>query len=125
MIEHRIILQTGSGYDPHGEDYTGAACRAVQDALQHSSILLLRSLNIDQRQLRIKVTIGVQAPESIDADAVVTELPADCREVTIAKGGLNVHDPVLGTTQIAATAAIEIFLPIDASAWELIERTHD
>ena len=33
--EHRIILETGTGNDLYGEDYTKAACRAVQDALHH------------------------------------------------------------------------------------------
>lgn len=32
----RIILEMGSGNDLYGEDYTKAACRAVQDALHHS-----------------------------------------------------------------------------------------
>ena len=42
-VEHRIILETGTGNDLYGEDYTKAACRAVQDALHHSSITMFRA----------------------------------------------------------------------------------
>ena len=40
----RIILEMGTGNDLYGEDYTKAACRAVDDALHHSSLILFRSL---------------------------------------------------------------------------------
>ena len=32
MTEQRVILELGSGNDLYGEDYTKAACRAVQDS---------------------------------------------------------------------------------------------
>jgi uncharacterized protein (TIGR02058 family) len=35
----RIILEMGTGNDLYGEDYTKAACRAVNDALHHSSLI--------------------------------------------------------------------------------------
>jgi len=44
----RIILEMGTGNDLYGEDYTKAGCRAVQDALHHSSLILFRSLGIDR-----------------------------------------------------------------------------
>ena len=37
----RLILEMGTGNDLYGEDYTKAANRAVQDALHHSSLVLL------------------------------------------------------------------------------------
>ncbi len=119
MLEKRIILETGSGNDLYGEDYTKAACRAVQDALHHSSIILFRSLDIDHRQMRVKVTIGVQKPELVNTDAVAAELPRGHAVVTAVKGGLNVHDPELGTTHVIAAAAVEAYVPIEASAWQL------
>ncbi|MCF8184749.1 MAG: Lin0512 family protein, partial [Polynucleobacter sp.] len=91
--EKRIILETGSGNDLYGEDYTKAACRAVRDALHHSSIILFRSLDIDHRQMRVQITIGVQEPDKADSAAVAAELPRGHAEVTAVRGGLNVHDP--------------------------------
>ena len=119
--EKRIILETGSGNDLYGEDYTKAACRAVQDALHHSSIILFSSLDIDHRQMRVQVTIGVQAPEKVNTAIVTAELPRGYAEVTVVRGGLNVHDPDLGTTHVVATAAVEAYVPIVAAAWKLCE----
>ena len=119
--EKRIILEIGSGNDLYGEDYTKAACRAVQDALHHSSIILFSSLDIDHRQMRVQVTIGVQAPEKVNTAIVTAELPRGYAEVTVVRGGLNVHDPDLGTTHVVATAAVEAYVPIVAAAWKLCE----
>ncbi len=121
MTERRIILEMGSGNDLYGEDYTKAACRAVQDALHHSSIVLFKSLGIDHREMRVQVTIGVQEPERVEAEIVAAELPRGRAEVNVVHGGLNVHDPNNDTTHLIATAAIAAFLPNDESAWRLCE----
>lgn len=120
MAEKRIILEMGSGNDLYGGDYTRAACRAVQDALHHSSIILFRSLGYDHRTMLVQVTIGVQEPDKVDIAAVAAELPRGRAEVTAVFGGLNVHDPEQGTTHVIATAAVEAFLPSDED-WRLSE----
>jgi len=117
--EKRIILETGSGNDLYGEDYTKAACRAVQDALHHSSIVLFRTLDVDHRTMRVQVTIGVKEPDKVDTEVVAAELPRGYAQVTAVPGGLNVHDPELGTTHVVATAAVEAYVPIDAAKWKL------
>lgn len=119
MPERRIILEMGSGNDLYGEDYTKAACRAVQDALHHSSIVLFKSLGYDHREMRVQVTIGVQKPERIDADIVKAELPRGRAEVDVVHGGLDVHDPDNATTHVIATAAIAAFLSIEDGEWRL------
>ncbi|MEZ5626366.1 MAG: Lin0512 family protein [Rhodocyclaceae bacterium] len=121
MPEKRIILEMGTGNDLYGEDYTKAACRAVQDALHHSSILLFRSLDIDHRQMRVQVTIGVQVPDKVDTEAVAATLPRGYAEVKAVKGGLNVRDPEQGTTHVIAAAAVEAFVPLAEGAWRLSE----
>ena len=80
-VEHRIILETGTGNDLYGEDYTKAACRAVQDALHHSSITMFRSLGMDHARMRVQVTIAVQQPDKVDTAAVAAELPRGKAEV--------------------------------------------
>lgn len=119
MVEKRIILEMGTGNDLYGMDYTKAACRAVHDALHHSSIVLFKSLGYDHRDMRVQVTIGVQEPEKLDLNAIAAELPRGRAEVTAVFGGLNVHDPEQETTHVIATAAVEAFLPMDASQWKL------
>jgi len=117
--EKRVILELGSGNDLYGVDYTKAACRAVQDALHHSSIVLFRSLGFDSREMRVQVTIGVQQPQQVDLAVVAAELPRGRAEVSAVHGGLDVHDAEQGTTHVIATAAIEAFVPIDAAQWRL------
>ena len=119
MTEQRVILECGSGNDLYGQDYTKAACRAVQDALHHSSILLFKSLGFDHREMRVQVTIGVQQPARVDTAVVAAELPRGYAEVNVVHGGLDLPDPELGITHFVATAAVEAFVPIDGRDWRL------
>lgn len=119
MTEKRIIMEMGAGNDLYGMDYTKAACRAVHDALHHSSIVLFKTLGYDHRDMRVQVTIGVQDPDKVDLARVAAELPRGRAEVCAVPGGLNVHDPEQDITHVIATAAVEAFLPINASHWKL------
>lgn len=119
MAERRIILEMGTGNDLYGEDYTKAACRAVQDALHHSSIVLFKSLGYDHRDMRVQVTIGVQKPEAVDLAVVSAELPRGKAHVRAVFGGLNVQDPEQDAIHVIATAAVEAFLPIESEDWRL------
>src|SRR5688572_4493584 len=74
MALKRVILEMGTGNDLHGGDYTKAALRAVQDALHHSSLSIVRTLGLDARSMQVEVTIGVQQPDRVDAAAVKASL---------------------------------------------------
>ena len=119
MTEKRIILEMGSGNDLYGMDYTKAACRAIKDALHHSSIILFRSLGYNPKDMRVQVTIGVQDPDKVDIATVTKELPRGTPSVSVVFGGQNVLDPENNTTHVIATAAIEAFLDIDQNDWRL------
>jgi len=119
MAEQRIILEMGSSNSLYGEDYTKAACRAVHDALRHSSLVLIKTLGYDQRQMRVEVTIGVQQPDKVDCSAVASELPRGRVSVTAVHGGLNVHDSDNNVTHVIAAAAVAAFLPIEPGSWQL------
>ncbi|CUH45256.1 Lin0512 family protein [Ruegeria atlantica] len=117
MTEKRIILEMGTGNDLYGQDYTKAACRAVQDALHHSSITLFSKLGIDHTEMRVQVTIAVQKPDEVDCDKVAADLPRGRAEVRAVKGGLDVVDDAAGKRHVIATAAIEAFLPDQAGKY--------
>ena len=68
MALQRVILEMGTGNDLHGGDYTKAALRAVQDALHHSSLSMLRALKVPPAAMVVEVTIGVQRPERVDLE---------------------------------------------------------
>ena len=82
----------GTGNDLHGGDYTKAAIRAVQDAMHHSSLSFIRTLGLDSRTMQVEVTIGVQQPDKVDAEAVKAALPHGQVTVKVVKGGLDVPD---------------------------------
>lgn len=115
----RVILELGTGNDLYGEDYTKAACRAVQDALHHSSLIVFRSLELDREQMVVTVNIGVQKPEQIDIQKVEAEIPYGRVEVKPVIGGLNVVDEVHQTLSVIATAGIEVRLELPQGRFEL------
>ncbi len=108
MPSKRVILELGSGNDLHGGDYTKAALRAVQDALHHSSLSLIRSLGLDSRTMLVEVTIGVQQPDKVDAAAVKASLPHGKATVKVVKGGLDVPDDTSGDIAVIASAAVAV-----------------
>lgn len=107
----RLILEMGMGADLYGADYTKAACRAVDDAIRHSSLILFRSLALDHEKMLVNVTIGVQDPKEVDADVVAAKLPRGRAVVTVVHGGQNVADDENGTLSVIASAAIEACYP--------------
>src|SRR5579859_1870935 len=107
VVAKRIILEMGSGNDLHGGDYTKAALRAVQDALHHSSLSMIRSLGIDPKtQMFVDVTVGVQQPAKVDLQAVKASLPHGIVTVNAVKGGLDVIDHERGDNAVIATVAV-------------------
>lgn len=119
MSMKRIILEMGFGNDLYGEDYTKAARRAVHDALHHSSLTLFRTLGLNRDDMQIVVTIGVQKPEKVDADAVASEVPFGAVQVNVEFGGLNVDDPEAGTVTVIAAAGVEAHLELSDDRFTL------
>jgi uncharacterized protein (TIGR02058 family) len=112
MTRRRIILELGSGNDLHGGDYTKAARRAVEDAIHHSSLSLVRSLGLDPAKLEVEVTIGVQCPERVDREAVAAVLPHGRVTVRVVKGGLDVAGAEPGDIAVIASAAVAVRLDL-------------
>ena len=112
MSLKRVITEFGAGNDLHGGDYTKAAVRAVHDAIHHSSLSLIRSLDIDSRRMQVEVTIGVQQPDKIDAAAVKAALPHGEITVRAVNGGLDVPDDSSGDIAIIASAAVTVRIDV-------------
>ena len=112
MAMKRIISEFGSGNDLHGGDYTKAAVRAVQDAIHHSSLSLIRSLAIDSRTMQVEVTVGVQQPDRVDAETVRAALPHGEVTVRVVKGGLDVPDDTSRDVAVIAAAAVTVRLDL-------------
>ena len=112
MTLQRIITEFGSGNDLHGHDYTKAAVRAVLDAIHHSSLSLIRSLEVDPRAMQVEVTVGVQRPGEVNAETVKAALPHGEVTVRVVKGGLDVPDDTSGDAAIIASAAVTVRLDL-------------
>jgi uncharacterized protein (TIGR02058 family) len=113
MAQKRVILELGTGNDLHGGDYTKAALRAVQDALHHSSLTMLRALKVNSKtEMFVNVTIGVQQPDKVDLEKVRTSLPHGIVTVKAVKGGLDVLDPENNDPAVIASAAVEVKLEL-------------
>ena len=108
MATKRLFLEIGTGNDLHGGDYTKAAVRAVEDAIHHSSLSLLHTLNLDPRKLEVDVLIGVQQPEKIDSAAVRKALPHGQVSVSAIKGGLDIRGDQSNDVAVIASAAISV-----------------
>ncbi len=118
MIEQRIIIEMGMGNDLHGMDYQKAATRAIEDAIRHSTLPIFESIGLPHTEMRVQVTIGVQEPDKIDTQALISGLPRGRATVQAVKGGLNIPNPETGDTAVVATAAVEAFLPSQKGKWK-------
>ncbi len=112
MTLKRVITEFGTGNDLHGGDYTKAAVRAVQDAIHHSSLSLIRSLGVDSRTMQVEVTVGVQQPDRVNAETVKAALPHGQVTVKLVKGGLDIPDEAAGDVAIIASAAVTVRLDL-------------
>ena len=109
MSTKPYIIQTGMGADLHGADDTKAACRAVQNAIQHNSMLFLKHAGLtNMNQLLVEVTIASPSPERVDIKRVKAELPIGTVVVKTQKGGLKVDPDGTGDSLLIANAAITV-----------------
>ncbi len=112
MPTKRILLEVGTGNDWHGQDYTKAAVRAVEDAIHHSSLTLLHTLNIDPGSMLVDVTIGVQQPHEVNSDLVKAVLPEGQIKINVVSGGLDILNRGPDDVTVIATAAILVHLDL-------------
>lgn len=113
MALKRMVLEIGMGNDLHGGDYTKAAVRAVEDAIHHSSLTMLRSLEVSPDDMHVDVTVGVAQPDRVDTARVAQALPYGQVTVNAVPGGLDVPADSGDDFAAIATAAIIVRLDLD------------
>ena len=100
MALTRYLTEMGMGVDVHGRDYTKAACRAVSDALRHSSLNFFKALGKSHEDMRITVKVAVSEPEKLNVERIASEIPYGSVTVDPCKGGLDIDseaglDPIV------------------------------
>ena len=104
MSARPVVFEFGMGVDVHGLDGTKAACRAVSDAIRHSSLPLFREVRERGGTMLVDVTVGVPEGTKVDTEVVKRELPHGEVTVHAVPGGLRVP----GSDTIIACAAITV-----------------
>ena len=100
MALTRYLTEMGMGVDVHGRDYTKAACRAVSDALRHSSLNFFKALGKSHEDMRITVKVAVSEPEKLDVERIASEIPYGSVTIDPCKGDLDIDsetglDPIV------------------------------
>src|SRR5215510_15126758 len=104
MSAKAYVLEFGMGVDVHGLDCTKAACRAVSDAIRHSSLPLFQEVRERGGKMLVDVTVAVPDPASVNVETVRRELPHGEVTVRPVSGGLRVP----GSDTLIACAAITV-----------------
>jgi uncharacterized protein (TIGR02058 family) len=104
VTAQKCVLEFGMGVDVHGRDSTKAACRAVSDAIRHSSLPLFTQVRERGGKMLVDVTVAVPSPASVNIETVRRELPHGEVTVRAVEGGLSVAD----ADTIIACAAITV-----------------
>ena len=112
MTVERCVTEMGMGVDVHGRDYTLAACRAVSDAIRHSSLSLFAPLGKTPNDMHLQVIIGVPQPDAVDRERVAKELPYGTVEVSVEQGGLEIPNATGKDSIVIANAAVLVGLDL-------------
>ncbi len=109
MNKVRYLTEMGMGVDVHGGNYTKAACRAVSDALRHSSLNFFKPLKKSHNDMHITVKIGVAEPNLVDCATVAKEVPYGTVTVEASIGGLNIEPDDDSDELVIANAAVLVY----------------
>lgn len=107
MAAKPYVLEFGMGVDVHGDEPTTAACRAVSDAIRHSSLPFFRDVRERGGKMLVDVTVGVPNPDTVDLDRVKRELPHGEVTVRAVAGGLRVPNADTIIACVGITVSVE------------------
>ncbi len=107
MSAKPYVLEFGMGVDLHGGDVTKAACRAVSDAIRHSSLPFFQELRQRGGRMLVDVVVAVPDPAAVDIERVRRELPHGEVTVRPVAGGLRVPGADTLIACVAITVSVE------------------
>jgi len=108
LTQHRLLTEFGMGTSLRRQDYTGAAVKALKDALWHNSINLAELFGFEKSAMILTVEIGVQKPDQVDLSELESVFPYGQPTVTVVHGGLDVPRADGGKPTVIANAAISV-----------------
>ena len=120
MERKRYLIEIGTGVDMHGGDMTGAALKAVKDAMSHCCMAGVREIHgAGPERIALRIKICCPRPEALDLEALRQPVRFyDDVEIIPAPGGaaekgLHVAEMGAGDTLVAALAIITVYLKFE------------
>ena len=108
MAMKRVVTQFGMGTSIRSRDYTEAAARAIRDALWHNSLNVADAFGFPKEAMIIQVEIGVQQPDEVNTEALLSIFPYGQPSITVVKGGLDIPRREKEGLSVIANAAIMV-----------------
>jgi uncharacterized protein (TIGR02058 family) len=116
MAKTRMLHEFGMGSSLRRTDYTGAAIRALKDALWHNSITLAPAFGFPKEAMIVDVEIAVQKPDKVDISELSSVFPYGQISITATAGGLDIPKPDGSGVTIIAHAAIVVSFNMEKAA---------
>ena len=95
------------------QDYTKAACRAVQDALYRNSLSLPFVFGGTPADMIVELEVAVQQPDQVDIEQVQKLIPHGKSSVSVVHGGLDIPQPNQAGTTTVANVAVVVYLNLE------------
>lgn len=116
QLEKVLFVESGFGCDQHGQNSTKAAVRACRNAIEFNSLPALREMIPGGKEnMRLKVTIAVPDPETVDVSQVYKVFPYGKVLPEVKEGGMKCSSgiclPELGDvddTMVIAVAVVAV-----------------
>lgn len=115
MAKKRMVSQFGIGASLRRQDYTEAAARAIRDALWHNSLTVADAFRFPKEAMLIDVEVGVQRPEAVDRDALLSIFPYGRPSIKVVEGGLDVPRPDGQGVVVVANVAVLVSFDMEAA----------
>ena len=120
MKRKRYLIEIGVGVDMHGGDMTGAALKAIKNAMSHCCMAGVREIHgAGPERIALRIKICCPAPDRLDLAALRRPVDFyDDVEIVPAPGGawergLHVAEMGEGDTLVAALAVITVYLKFE------------
>ena len=108
MSKTRMVTQFGMGTSIRSQNYTEAAARGIRDALWHNSLNAADAFGFPKEAMLIDVDIGIQQPDRVNTDALLSIFPYGQPSIRVVKGGLDVAKPDGSGVSVIANVAIVV-----------------
>lgn len=115
MAKKRVVNQFGMGTSIRSRNYTQAAARGIRDALWHNSLNVADAFGFPKEAMLIDVQVGVQQPEQVDCQALLSIFPYGQPRIKVVKGGLDIPRRDKEGFSIIANVALIVSFDMEAA----------